>query len=364
MKKTIIIATAVLLVILVATLLVGAGKQTKKLDADYDLSFMGRTAICQATVTGERKNDFIQVTMRLKQEDVIWKTWYKEGYFQVAMEGSCKELIKNKVYTLEVSATINGEPQEVFMVRKACAGVVPTEPTTAPTAPTAPTTIPTTAPTAPTTQPTIPPTAPPVTDPINPHNPKYEGYSFVYQGHRPSYIPAEVDLSGCTLGYFYWLDEGGTELIPVVEEEIFPQYDRYLGFSVGYAYCNEDGWLYYVKTSESNKIYRTCRGDFSQHELIYESEEGSIVDLTVYPWLENYLQFVENNKKFVVLDLNTGEKTVLMEMYYVTRALVGPGRDGEIFANSVSWSGKPTEDGDNFDYIYFRDTGEIWEDPL
>ena len=211
---------------------------------------------------------------------------------------------------------------------------------------------------------TTPPIVPPVTDPINPHTPKYEGYTFVYHGTRPSYIPATIDLSDCVQGYYYWLDEDGTEVIPIIEEEIAPCYNEYWGFSSGYVYYNEDGWVYYVKTAEPTKIYRTCRADFSQHELIYESEEGPIVDVLVYPWLENYLQFTVGNKKFIALDLYTKEEIVLMEMYYIFEASVGPGKDGEIFSNAISWSGKPTEDGHNFDYIYFRDTGELWEDPL
>ncbi len=194
---------------------------------------------------------------------------------------------------------------------------------------------------------------------------KYEGYSFVYDAERrPSYIPAYVDLSGCTQGHFYWMDEGGTEVIPIIEEEIAPCYNEYWGFSSGHTYHNEDGWVYYVKTAEPTKIYRTCRADFSRHELIYESQEGPIVDVLIYPWLENYLQLVENNKKFIAYDLNTGEKILLMEMYYIFSASVGPGKDDKTFSNSISWSGKPTEDGHNFDYIYFRDTGELWEDPL
>ena len=157
MKKTAIIVSVVLVITAVA-LLLGAAANTRKLDADYDLDFNGTTAICTAVVTGERKDDFIQVTMRLKQENVIWKTWNQEGYFQVALEGTCEDLIKNKVYTLEISAKINGNPQPVLVVSKACSGIVPTQPTIPTTQPTIPTTQPTT---APTTQPTVPPATDP-----------------------------------------------------------------------------------------------------------------------------------------------------------------------------------------------------------
>ena len=224
-----------------------------------------------------------------------------------------------------------------------------TTPTPRPT--TAPTTRPTTAPTVPTTQPTVP---------IDPPLPKYEGYSFVYDGEQP-YISMTLDLSGCTIGHLYWVDEGSTAVIPIVEEEILPRYNEYLGISQGHIYHEEDGWIYYVKTAEPTKIYRSCRADFSKHELVYESSHGPVVDVGIDDTLENFLQFVAGNKKFFVYDMSTGEEMLMMEMFYIYDAYIGPGMDG-LLDDMIFWSGKPTENARHYLYGYSRVTGEVWEE--
>ena len=352
MKKTIIIATAVLLVILVATLLLGAGKQSRKLDADYELSFAGRTAICQATVTGERADDFIQVTMRLKQENVIWKTWYEEGYFQVTMEGFCEELIKNKVYTLEISATINGEPQEVLVVSKVCTGVVPTEPTTQPTAPTAPTT----QPTVPTTQPTVPPTTQPTTPQlaypaITPSSPapNYStGYGHIHYADADRYWK-EYDLFDCVVGQLYWMDKKTHTITLLLAEQVKIK-------------CDEGPYIYLVKREEPTKIYRLLIADPSRIELVVDSVYGEINDISFYPGVKNYLQYTAGNNKFVVYEMNTCEETVLMEQPCIKFGNIG-GKSEGVLSDWVWFHGSIPENEKYIGYYYYnRVTGEIVED--
>lgn len=208
-----------------------------------------------------------------------------------------------------------------------------------------------------------PPTtsAPPATEPTTPPSVKYEGYSFIYDGEQP-FISMTLDLSNCTYGHLYWVDEGNTTVIPIIEEEIAPCYNEYWEKIHGHVYWNEDGVVYFVKTAEPTKIYRTCREDFTKHELFYESSHGSVVDLGIYDVLGNYLQFVADNKKFIVLNMKTMEETVMMEMFYIFSAFMDSGNDNEL-DDMIFWSGKPTEEDRHFTYGYSCVTGEIWEEP-
>ena len=330
MKKAVAIVLTVLFITVIAVLLSAAGR-TRRLDADYALDFEGTTAICTAVVTGERKDDFIQVTMRLKREDVIWKTWNQEGYFQVALEGTCEDLIKNKVYTLEISAKINGNPQPVLVVSKVCSGIVPTQPTI-PT--TQPTTAPTTVPTTPTTQPTVPPT------------PAEEGSAIIFRGPPftvgyPEWYPREGEI-----GHLYWAVKSTGESILVCDEPV--------------AYVTKkDTHIFFVKKSEPSKVYATPYGDFTKHELVYESTYGDISYIGIESDLQGFLQFVAEEKKFVVLNLATGESTLLMEQDYITYAwLFGTG-DGSTWSEIIEFEGLPTGENSGGIFTYNYVTGKL-----
>ncbi len=204
-------------------------------------------------------------------------------------------------------------------------------------------------------------TVPSSTVPATPPVVKHEGYSFVYKGEQP-FLSMTLDLSNCTPGHFYWVDEGSTAVIPIIEEEIAPRYNKYREKNSGHVCWDENGVIYYVKTAEPTRIYRTCREDFSKHEVFYESSQGPVVALFIEDSLENYLQFVADNKKFIVLNMNTMEETLLMEMFYIFSAYVGPGEDTEL-DDMIFWRGKPTEEDRHFTYGYSYVTGEIWEEP-
>ena len=125
----------------------------------------------------------------------------------------------------------------------------------------------------------------------------------------------------------------------------------------------EGAYIYYIKTTEPTKIYRTLINDFSRHVMIYESTHGEISAMvidTLTIGKQFIMQFVADNKKFVVLDLNTGEDVVLMEQYFISAALFEDNwTDTWEEQNVIFFSGQPTENDRNWDYLYYRDTGEV-----
>lgn len=190
----------------------------------------------------------------------------------------------------------------------------------------------------------IPATSIPATNTAEPAN---TGYAHIYGGNNP-FIGLDPDFSECTVGYLYWIDIATSAVTPILEEAVLKD-------------VQEGSYVYYVKAAEPTKIYRTLIGAFSQHELIHETAHGKIGDMTIYPGIENYLQFVADNKKFVVLEFDTGEETVLMEQYYISIAYIG-GTDGTL-GNWIWFEGKHTEEDHPYEqFFYYRDTGETKED--
>ena len=177
----------------------------------------------------------------------------------------------------------------------------------------------------------------------NPPEPANTGYAHIYEGNNP-FMSVDPDFSGCTVGYLYWIDIATSGVTPIVEEAVVNK-------------VQEGAYVYYVKAAEPSKIYRALIGEFSQHELIHETVHGKVGDMTIYPGIENYLQFVADNKKFVVFEFDTGVETVLMEQYYIAFAYIS-GTNG-VLDNGIWFHGQHTE-SDNPDehFIYDRGTGE------
>lgn len=189
-----------------------------------------------------------------------------------------------------------------------------------------------------------PATSAPATNIPEPAN---TGYAHIYEGNNP-FLSVDPDFSGCTVGYLYWIDIATSEVTPILEEAVINN-------------VQEGAYVYYVKAAEPSKIYRALIGEFSQHELIHETAHGKVGDMTIYPGIENYLQFVADNKKFVVLEFDTGVETVLMEQYYINIAYMD-GADGTL-GNMIWFEGKHTaEDPPYSQFFYDRETGEIEPD--
>lgn len=131
-------------------------------------------------------------------------------------------------------------------------------------------------------------------------------------------------------------------------------------------------YVCYIKADEPNRIYATPKNDFSQHILVYESKYGEIGE-RIYTGLSQFegqaLEFVEGCKRFVWLDLTTGESQVFMEQYYISDAWVYDRISVSGFLEYQvvdSWKeyyqiyffGKLSEDGPMREYIYNVLTGE------
>ena len=186
----------------------------------------------------------------------------------------------------------------------------------------------------------VPATSTPETGAPEPAN---TGYAHIYEGNNP-FLSVNPDFSGCTVGYLYWIDIATSEVTPIVEEMVLSK-------------VQEGAYVYYVKEVEPTKIYRALIREFSQHELIHETTHGKVGDMTIYPGIENYLQFVADNKKFVVFELDTRVETVLMEQYYIYSGYIQKDED-DTLSNWIIFDGKPTEDSPRADYAYDRSTGE------
>ena len=192
----------------------------------------------------------------------------------------------------------------------------------------------------------VPPTSSvPATTPPEPAD---TGYALIYEGDNP-FMNVDPDLSGCTVGHLYWIDIATSAVTAILEEPVLNR-------------VQEGAYVYYVKAAEPTRVYRTLIGDFTQHELIHETIYGKIDHMTIYPGIENYMQFVADNKKFVVMEFDTGEETVLMEQCYIGYAYI-QGRNG-VLDRWIWFRGKHAEDDSPYEqFIYNRDTGETVHDP-
>lgn len=164
--------------------------------------------------------------------------------------------------------------------------------------------------------------------------------------------PDWVPPSDCLVDHLYWVVKSTKECILICDEPIYSR-----------SYTTTDTHVYFVKESEPTKIYRTPIGDFANHQLFYESAYGKVNYMVILDYyttgIENYLQFVADEKKFVLYDMITGESTIFMEQYYIEYAIIGSAYDGNIFENNILFFGKPTEDASQGDYFYYWQTGEI-----
>lgn len=157
----------------------------------------------------------------------------------------------------------------------------------------------------------------------------------------------EYDFSDCTIGYLYWLDKETHEVTLLLAELISMR-------------AQEGSYIYYVKEAEPTKVYRMLFADPTQHELVYESTYGNITYIEVASDLKDLLQFVADEKKFVVYDMVSGESSVLMEQYYINCAWMYGTGDGVTWSEIIEFEGKHTENDSPYTiYVYNRVTGAL-----
>ena len=157
----------------------------------------------------------------------------------------------------------------------------------------------------------------------------------------------EYNLSDCVVGYLYWLDKETHEVTLLLAELISMR-------------AQEGSYIYYVKEAEPTKVYRMLFTDPTQHELVYESTYGNITYIEVASDLSSLLQFVADEKKFVVYDMVSGESSVLMEQYYINCAWMYGTEDGVTWSEIIEFEGKHTENDSPYTiYVYNRITGAL-----
>ena len=185
------------------------------------------------------------------------------------------------------------------------------------------------------------------------------GVTFVHIGSDPKQYEG-VDISDCELGALYYIDKTARKLYLITEEPVI-------------TYGNNDTHIFYVPRQEPSKIYAVSVADRARRMLIYESENGSITSGLfggAFPYSNAALQFVEDDQRFIWLDLITGEAAVLMEQFYIRYAQVDSrsgtaiDENGQRYlksTNVIYFMGKRNEADDLSQYLYYCDTGEIEE---
>lgn len=109
----------VLAVILVISIPLSVSAETRAGAPLLELTFNGTMATCKVIASGEVRNDFVQVTMKLKQGTTVLQSWYQDGFKSIQMEKTYSGLTKGRTYTLEVQVIINGVTQ-TLSVNKTC----------------------------------------------------------------------------------------------------------------------------------------------------------------------------------------------------------------------------------------------------
>ena len=174
-----------------------------------------------------------------------------------------------------------------------------------------------------------------------------EGSAFIYHGPNAIVLSPDWCLSEGLVDHLYWVIKATKESTLICDEPVV-------------AYTRTDTHVYFVKESEPTQIYRTPIGDFTNHQLFYESTYGRVSYMAVISNSTDFLQFVADEKKFVMLDMGTGESTVLMEQHHINYAYMLGAGDGVTWNNWIWFEGKPTEnDPPDWQYFYDRDTGEV-----
>ena len=181
---------------------------------------------------------------------------------------------------------------------------------------------------------------------------KMEGFAFIFHGRQPT-ISFEVDLSKLAEGHLYYIDLNTQKITPICDEAVVVSEED--DFNADFEY--------YVKASEPTKIYRTNLKDPAVHTVVYESTFGPVNYITISDYAitkQEVLGFVADNKYFVVLDLETGETSLVMEQYYIEYALFAHGSfDTWNEHDLVLFRGKLNEDDKVRTYEYSRSTGAI-----
>ena len=108
-----------LVFVLLASIPINAMATARVVRAYPDLSFIGVTATCKATVYADRASDHIEVNMKLMWGDTCVASWTAHGDGFVTITKTVP-VTYGRTYTLVVNTWINGMQQATQSVTKTC----------------------------------------------------------------------------------------------------------------------------------------------------------------------------------------------------------------------------------------------------
>ena len=186
-----------------------------------------------------------------------------------------------------------------------------------------------------------------------------EGFAFIFDGSNPTHYN-DVDLSKCAVGSLYYIDVTTRKVYFVTDKSLV-------------TYNSSGTHVFYVPMDEPSRIYAAPLTDLAQHTPVYESANGKITDSLFTGSFQHFntaLQFVEDDRRYIWLDLTTGKAEVVLEQYYILKASVDSSsgvaidENGQPYlesTNVIYFMGKLNEADDLSQYLYYRDTGKIEE---
>lgn len=200
--------------------------------------------------------------------------------------------------------------------------------------------------TTPVTQPSTQPAE--TTDPALVQPPFSELEVFIHGQYDQSF---DMYLTACKKGHLYYYHHETKTVSAICDEPVI-------------CYTNDNINFYFVKEAEPTKLYCAPQTDLNQQKVIYESDFGTIND--VYPetlgtYADRVVTLTEGNKRGILLDLTTGEVTVVLEQYYIEKITIeGLKEENGKPAYSKIWFHGKLNEGENLqDYFFWAESGTI-----
>lgn len=171
-----------------------------------------------------------------------------------------------------------------------------------------------------------------------------DGLAFRYYGPKDVVLSPSWKYTEGISEHLYWVVKSTKEVFVICDEPVVKHEAT-------------ETHVFFVKRSEPTKIYVVAIGDFANHQMYYESPYGNITDIEYIANREseinNYLQFVVDEKRFVMLNMITGEGTVVFEAYRINTAWTY-----DTDAEWINFEGWIAENEGGL-YEYNRITGEL-----
>ncbi len=165
---------------------------------------------------------------------------------------------------------------------------------------------------------------------------------FIYEGKNPS-PTGNPDVSGCKEGHLYYYHQKENAVSAICDEPVI-------------CFADDNIHLYFIKESAPTKLFCAPQTELSQQEVVYESNFGTINTIWTQElgaYANKMLVLTVGNKRGVLLDLVTGEATVVIEQYYIQDTSIEGLKevDGKPSYNKIWFRGKLSENDRLADYF-------------